>query len=246
MLSGSLHSLARKFPAVYHPEIIGSLERIQFQVELVTARVGKGADLLDLGGGNGFFGAACVQAGLKATVVDDYKDNTVDHSELWRTLESLGVTLCRADFMSSWLALEADSLDVVTSFDVLEHLHGSPKPVLHTLRDSLRSSGLFVIGVPNAVNLRKRVSVFFGKSNWSQFSEWYDKPVFRSHVREPVRADLERIGDDLNLSDVEIIGRNFAGSISPNRITQFVTPFADRLLRLKPSFCSDLYMVGRG
>lgn len=245
MTTARLRALAEQFPPIYHPEILGALDRTAFQRQLVVDRLGTDVDLCDLGAGNGFFAAACAQLGMRATVVDDYQDNAVDHSPVWRTLESLGVSVQRADIMASLPDFAPHSLDAVTLFDVLEHLHASPRGLLHRMREALRPGGLFVIAVPNAVNLRKRVAVALGRSNWSHFAEWYDKPVFRSHVREPVVADLLAIARDLALTDVAVYGRNFAGSISTRRSVRLLTRGADLLLRRRPSLCSDLYLVGR-
>jgi hypothetical protein len=102
-----------------------------------------------------------------------------------------------------------------------------------------------VIAVPNAVNLRKRVAVPAGRSNWSSFEHWYGPTVFRGHVREPTTGDLRRIADDLELRDVEVLGRNWLGSASDKAWVRGVTRTADGTLRRFPSLCSTLYLLGR-
>ena len=42
-----------------------------------------------------------------------------------------------------------------------------------------------MVGVPNCVNLRKRLTVPLGRGKWSPMADWYEQPSFRGHVREP-------------------------------------------------------------
>ena len=127
----------------------------------------------------------------------------------------------------------------------MEHWHNSPKRLFRSLASALKGGGLFIIGSPNCVNLRKRITVPFGVGKWSQIEDWYETERFRSHVREPDIADLRYIASDLGLEEVKIIGRNWTGYRSRFRVARMITPVIDRILRLRPSLCSDIYMVGR-
>ncbi len=127
----------------------------------------------------------------------------------------------------------------------MEHWHRSPKRLFAAIIESLVPGGLFIVGVPNVVNLRKRITVPLGRGKWSQMAHWYETERFRGHVREPDVDDLRYIARDMNLTDVEILGRNWAGYLSRNRWMQLATALIDRPLRLRPSLCSDLYLIGR-
>ncbi len=75
-------------------------------------------------------------------------------------------------------------------------------------------------------------------------SAWYDVDVFRGHVREPSVGELKYIGNDLHLADIKVFGRNWA---SPGRYPAAVLWLAailDWPLRLLPTLCSDIYLVG--
>jgi SAM-dependent methyltransferase len=89
-----------------------------------------------------------------------------------------------------------EKFDVITSFDVLEHLHHSPKRLLHDAMRAQRPGGTLIIGVPNCMNLRKRIAWPLGVGRWTTMEEWYEQPIFRSHVREPSVADLHYIARD--------------------------------------------------
>ncbi len=107
----------------------------------------------------------------------------------------------------------------------------------------LRAGGRFVIGVPNCVNLRKRITVPLGYGKWSSFDEWYGNPLFRGHVREPDVADLRAIASDMKLQNVRIVGRNWLGFASANPIVRSFTKAIDVPLRAFPALCADIYLV---
>jgi len=109
---------------------------------------------------------------------------------------------------------------------------------------ALKPGGLFFLGVPNCVNLRKRLTVPFGNGKWSQMQEWYEGEVFRGHVREPDVDDLHYMARSLGLREVEVAGKNWLGYSSHFPLVQMLTPFADRLLQLRPSLCANIYLIG--
>ena len=155
-----------------------------------------------------------------------------------------GVEIIQADLIDQGPDLPPESLDAVTSFDSMEHWHGSPKRLFHNCIRALRPGGMFLVGTPNCVNLRKRLTVPLGFGKWSSMQHWYEQPVFRGHVREPDVADLLYIARDLGLVGVRIIGRNWAGYASARRALRVATSLADRALRWRPSLCSDIYLSG--
>jgi len=110
-----------------------------------------------------------------------------------------------------------------------------------------------VIATPNAVNIRKRCYVLCGRNNFPGLSEWYEDgdPVFRGHVREPIIRDLHQLMEWNGLAVAATYGRNFIGRQStvlaflPAALLETVAKGSDRLLRLFPSLCSDIHVVGR-
>jgi hypothetical protein len=94
------------------------------------------------------------------------------------------------------------------------------------------------------VNLRKRLTVPFGRGQWSDFSTWYDEKLFRGHVREPDIQDLRKIAQDISLSDYQIMGCNWAGFGNSSKIIRAGTRITDKMLRYFPSLCSDIYLMG--
>jgi len=155
-----------------------------------------------------------------------------------------GVKVVARDVVAEGVSDLNVRLDVVTCFDSMEHWHRSPKALLHSLVSMLNPNGRLVLGVPNCVNLRKRLTVPFGRGKWTSMKDWYEPEIFRSHVREPDVEDLLYIADDLKLKNVQIYGRNWLGYQSKNKLMRQFTGLADTLLRLRPSLCSNIYLVG--
>lgn len=74
-------------------------------------------------------------------------------------------------------------------------------------------------------------------------ADWYERERFRGHVRELDVEDLQHIAKDLGLVKVRIEGRNWAGYSSRSSVIRWCTHVLDPLLQLRPSLCSDLYML---
>jgi SAM-dependent methyltransferase len=221
----------------------------------------SGKSLVDLGPGLSMFGAVCAAHGMSVTLVDDFGGGggieSGDESRAARILQimekDLGLAIIREDFLKRPLPLPNASTDVVTCFHSLEHWHHSPKPLFKEIVRILRPGGFLVLATPNAVNIRKRVFVVFGRNNFPSLDEWYHQgdPVFRGHVREPTLGDLQRL---LRLNGFRVIashGRNFIGAYSqalsglPVPILRSAAVISDRLLRFFPTLCSDIHVVGQ-
>jgi hypothetical protein len=101
-----------------------------------------------------------------------------------------------------------------------------------------------VIGAPNCVNLRKRIAVPLGYGSWSTIKDWYEPDVFRGHVREPSVSDLIYIAYDIGLKRTAVLGKNWSGHYSGNRLIRIGTLVFDKILEKYPSLCSDIYIIG--
>lgn len=244
-----MDSIIREYPAQIRDAQMTQRDRYAFEVGLALSRTPKGGRVADIGGGWGSFALGCAASGLQSTLVDDFRDsgffNEEDMAAMRRVYDKYGLTVISRDVVANNLDFPDASLDTITIFDSLEHWHNSPKKVLARVTKIVRPGGSFIAGVPNCVNLRKRITVPLGRGKWSQMADWYEQDVFRAHVREPDVDDLHYIARDMRLADVQILGRNWSGYCSPSRLTRTVTPLVDALLRLRPSLCSDLYLIGK-
>lgn len=251
-LTDLLTRVAREYPDAMVPGQIEDVPRIAFHIgfvlEKMQPRPASELAIADLGGGIGLFSVGCAAAGFKRVVLaDDFDDqiNKQQGDSIFALHKKHGVEVYSRDVVAKGLEGIPGGLDVVTSFDSMEHWHHSPKKLFHQVMAALNPGGLFFLGVPNSVNLRKRITVPFGIGKWSPMANWYEEPVFRHHVREPDVDDLRYIARDMGLVDVQVLGRNWLGRVNHNPLVRLVTPVCDRLLRIKPSFCADIYLVGK-
>ena len=242
-----------------------------FYLELLH-RVGMlsaGKHLLDLGAGTSAFGPVAAAMGMQVSIADDFGGgggvehgdhaqagdlNLVRVRELianWKT--RLGIRVIESDILSQPLPLETASVDVVTCINSLEHWHHSPKRLFREIDRVLRPCGYLVLVTPNAANLRKRISALAGRNIWDRLDWGYHDgdPVFRGHVREPIIADLKKIMVWNGFAVVHVCGRNFLGQRSkalgflPAPLLQRSVALLDWMLRLRPTLCSDIHVIGR-
>ena len=102
-----------------------------------------------------------------------------------------------------------DRYDMIMLHHVLEHLHDSPKNLLNDLVGYLREGGVLYVTVPNAANLRKRLALLIGNTNYPAYGGYYWYPgSWRGHVREYVRDDLVQLASYLNLEILELRSYN--------------------------------------
>ena len=247
---GKLKEIAARYPSELIPHQMADIPRIAFNISL-SIPVGtpiNQAVLCDVGGGIGLFSLGCAALGFrKVILVDDFNDE-INHQlgeSIFNIHRRYGVSIMSRNCITEGLGELGEQLDVVTSFDSMEHWHHSPKQLFHQLMSLLNPLGLFVLGVPNCVNLRKRLTVPLGRGNWSSMQDWYEPAFFRGHVREPSVQDLSYIAKDLRLEDVRILGRNWLGYSGSGGFVRLATRLGDSLIRWKPSLCSNLYLIGR-
>ena len=246
-----LNGVAREYIPSMVDAQVQDIQRVAFHISLALENAGKDAAALsmcDLGGGLGLFSVGCGALGVQRIVLaDDFSDpiNYEVGDSVFALHRRYGVEIVSRDIVGQGLGGVDGDFDVVTTFDSMEHWHQSPKRLFRETMAALKPGGTFILGVPNCVNLRKRLTVPLGIGKWSGMDDWYEAEVFRGHVREPDVDDLRYIARDMGLIDVGILGRNWLGYGSASWAIRSVTRVFDRILRLRPSLCSDLYMIGR-
>ena len=108
-------------------------------------------------------------------------------------------------FIDSFDEVLKNKYDVIMLHDVIEHFHVSPRKLLNALVGQLNDDGLLVLTVPNAGNIRKRIHLLMGKSNYPRYGYFYWYPgKWDGHVREYVRGDLDSLVHFLGLTKVEL------------------------------------------
>lgn len=232
------------WPKLSDSEESTEITRNVYNVQLATEGIPGGAFICDVGAGWGAFSCVIKGLGFRSTMIDDFRDAGFysQSDSRYQMQKHFDVTVVSRDVVAEGLGLRENSVDVITCFDSMEHWHNSPRKVFHEVVTALKPGGRFVLGGPNCVNLRKRVSTLLGTSRWTSMNDWYEQEVFRGHVREPSVADLLYIARDMGLTKVTTHGANFAGLANPR--FRAITLLLDPLLKARPSLCSEIYLVG--
>jgi SAM-dependent methyltransferase len=130
-----------------------------------------GGSVLDLG---------CASGGFLAALGGRWERHGLDLSELMvqRAMARGGIMVRRADIFSA--GYDARSFDVVTAFDVLEHL---PRPLeyLSEIRRILKPGGMLLVGTGDASAIGARLA----GSHWTYFA-------IPEHISFFARRSLER------------------------------------------------------
>jgi SAM-dependent methyltransferase len=189
---------------------------------------------------------------MKAISVDNFRmlrpgticDHFLGHNASAEEAASrLGVEFIHVDLVDWEPPFQEDSLDVVMSFDNIEHLSHSPRRVYTHMIRCLKPGGMVLIGAPNAANLAKRVRMVLGRNVFARMDEWYMHDGFIGHIREPIVSDLRLIAEDLGIHVEAVVGRNWLGLSKLQGRMQLCGNLLDRALRCHPAFCSDIYLL---
>lgn len=175
----------------------------------VLRNMEPGGQILDFGSGPCDKTSVLQTLGFECSAYDDLQDHwhkiNGNRQKIIAFTKECGIDFKLAD--GSALPFQKNHFDMLMMHDVLEHLHDSPRDLLNDLLELVKPEGLFFATVPNAANIRKRISVLVGKTNMPDFSYYYWHPdPWRGHVREYVREDLVMLCGHLDLEVIELRG----------------------------------------
>jgi SAM-dependent methyltransferase len=170
-----------------------------------------GARILDFGAGPCEKAAILSRLGYQCTAVDDLEDDWHqigdNRDRLFAFARSQRVKLFVANQVPA--ELERSSFDMVMLHDIIEHFANSPRTLLVNLIELLRPGGYLYITVPNAVNLRKRLLVLTGQTNYPRYPAYFwSGDTWRGHKREYVKHDLDQLCKYLGLQKILLKGQH--------------------------------------
>jgi SAM-dependent methyltransferase len=219
------------------------LKRVEEVCRRILDRRPPPARIADVGTGIGLLPAALAGLGYQAIGVDDFGDP-------WQG-EDAAATVAKyaqeAGFEFIQTPMEqyesSDPLDCVTLINVVEHLHDSPRPLLNHIGELLAPGGLCVIVMPNAVNLRKRIAVLRGRTNYPPLEQFFGSSIpWRGHVREYTPAEG---ADLLRLAHFDVLDWGTFDSILFDRALHPAAVLVYRTLSsAAPSLKDTLYAIG--
>jgi len=211
----------------------------------VNKWLSNGASILDFGAGPCDKTAILSLIGYEITAFDDMGDDWYNFRDNRRKIldyaAKAGIEYVLPDDNCDFVP-SPHRYDAIILNNVIEHFHDSPKKLLNILLISLKKDGLIFIDVPNAANLRKRLDILRGKSNYPSFDSFYwSSYPWRGHVREFVRSDLEKLGRFMGLEVLEITFHHY----HLDRVRPVTRGLFKTICRIFPSFRESLLFVGR-
>ena len=169
-----------------------------FIADLIRQFLPKGGRILDLGCGGMNKTALMALLGYEMHGADDFQDpwhlQNNNLGKLKKFAEDFGITLRVQNIGNYKLDYPENYFDGVMINDVIEHLHESPRDLLNNAGYWLREGGVLLVTMPNSVNLRKRLDVLRGRSNYPSVEMFYEFiGPWRGHVREYTLNEQEYI-----------------------------------------------------
>jgi 2-polyprenyl-3-methyl-5-hydroxy-6-metoxy-1,4-benzoquinol methylase len=202
--------------------------------------------LLDVGAGACDKSAVLAELGFDVVAVDTFLDPWHAHDH--RILDAIArfASLHKVDLRVGWLAEQVpmgEPFEIVLLNAVIEHLHDSPRDLLNECISRLSVNGHLLVTMPNSVNLRKRLDVLRGRTNYVPARMFFDAPTpWGGHVREWTPAETALLLGWAGLSNVRVTTRNtMAAQRLSNPVVRRVYEATTRLLL--PSTCDTIVAV---
>lgn len=192
-IARAVDTAAAAFP---FPGYVGdeSAVRNQFLIRTVADVVSPPARLLDIGCGPMDFTAVFATLGYDCSAADDLSDPWHQRDGNRERIEQFAVDQGITFHLQGpgyELPFEPGSFDVVVMKSIIEHLHESPRDLLNTAFTYAKPGGYVAVTTPNSVNLRKRLSVLRGRTNYPPVQGFYESDGhWRGHVREYTLDEL--------------------------------------------------------
>ncbi|HEV7587539.1 MAG TPA: class I SAM-dependent methyltransferase [Longimicrobium sp.] len=184
------------FPGYISRAVRHGLAHVVPEVARQVRAAGK-PRLLDIGSGPMDKTAVFQALGFECSAVDDLGDPWHRRGDNLEKIQAFarasGIRFHLQDGTYA-IPFPPASFDVVTIFDVIEHLHESPRGILNAAGTQLKTGGVLAVTMPNSVNLRKRLSVLCGRTNYPDVDQFYLSPQgWRGHVREYTLGETARL-----------------------------------------------------
>lgn len=199
LLITKLHDLYKEFrPEVRLRGINRNRHAYEFLLRELAPFLVPGSDYLDLGAGAGVIPLVLSSCGLHVTAIDTWTEYSPENNnrmgnsgEITARLERAGIQWIQWNLSSVPFPLAANCCDLLTLFDVLEHM-SKPHALLNEAHRLVRPGGLLVIKVPNTANLRNRLRLLLGRSPHPDPIEDWLSDRFFGHYREMTAAEFRR------------------------------------------------------
>lgn len=128
---------------------IADIKRLEFIISALKAKLPEGAEVLDVGCGNGVISRGLGAQGFAVKGID-ISEKTIEKARSLTTIPNVRFEAVSAEK----LVADGHRYHAVICSEVLEHLH-EPGKLLHVLHQSLTDDGILVVTVPNGKGPRE-------------------------------------------------------------------------------------------
>lgn len=162
------------------------------ELRLILSALPASGTLVDVGGGVGVNLLTLRRLGVTGpglALLDRFEEYTPQNrmgaaQPALELMKTEGISVINQDFVRTpGLPFNDASVDVVTLFDVIEHLPHHPLRLLREIRRILAPGGTLLLSGPNAVALMKRIKAAAGTYPYASLDTWLEEPFFE-HYRE--------------------------------------------------------------
>lgn len=170
------------------------------ELQLILEHLPVSGRVLDIGGGVGvnLMTLRRMRPDAELVLVDRFAEYTDQNrmgsaNAALQHLRAANVDVQMLDFWPTYTSGYGDAcFDVVTCFDVIEHLPGHPMQLLGELHRVLKPHAVLLLGGPNAVSLMKRAKLGFGVHPYMPFEHWVSNAYYE-HFREYSAAEYAEL-----------------------------------------------------
>ncbi|CAN5652385.1 hypothetical protein BH23GEM9_BH23GEM9_22570 [soil metagenome] len=213
--------------------------------ELARAAFAGPLRLLDIGCGPMDKTAVLQSLGYECWGVDDLSDpwHRAEGriADIMHFAEATGIRFVLADGESA--PVPCAHFDIATMFDVIEHLHSSPRDLLNMAGQALKDEGLLCVTMPNSVNLRKRLAVLVGRSNYPPVNQFfYSTGTWRGHVREYTLRETVYVCE---AAGFDVLSASGFEALAFDKMPKVAAEVYSRAIRLLPGCGSGICVVAR-
>lgn len=199
----ALNEVLNHTPPKLMPSILPDPYRFSLVLKTALPHIKAKKSILDVGCGSGIISLVFKRMGHDVTAINywsRFSSTNITSSERERSkieelererLEVEGVHTEDVDITNSF-PFKDDSFDVVLFLEVLEHING-PRKTLREIHRVLKRNGILIITTPNVANLKNRVHLFAGRSNYSDLRLYYNSERFFGHIREYTLSEIEQM-----------------------------------------------------
>lgn len=203
------------------------IKRLNFITGVLHRKLPEGAEVLDVGCGNGIISRSLGEKGFKVRGID-ISEKTIEKARSLNTFPNVRFEAVSAE----QLVANGQRYHAVICSEVLEHLN-DPGRLLKVLYDSLHPDGVLIVTVPNGKGPResfvtKPVISMQKKNNWMWKTVKKIKKLFGysgttvqssaddlTHIQFFTRKSLTRLAEENKFSIKEFGKTNFMDDVFP-------------------------------